>query len=206
MGISLSIRHPVDRIIWAHTPSSMFTTSSAYKFLVSYESVSNAGSSNLEVQRKFWKSIWQLWVSHKIKHFVWRACYNALPTMVNLHQCHIVSTVSYKLCNDHPEDTLHVVWFCKDIIGVWTSLEWFHQSVPSPPACFSDLLSRFLYCRDEFRAEIFLIAVWLIWNRCNALHFGDLPFRCPAFAVKQAAFCSMAMPRAAQGVPRNTLT
>ena len=160
----------------------------------------------MEVQRKFWKSIWQLWVSHKIKHFVQRDCYNALPTMVNLHRCHIVSTVSCKLSNDHPEDTLHVVWFCKDIIGVWTSLEWFHQSVPSPPACFSDLLSRFLYCRDEFRAEIFLIAVWLIWNRCNALHFGDLPFRCPAFAVKQVAFCLVATPRAAQGVPKNTLT
>ena len=34
MGISLSIRHPVDRIIWAHTPSSMFTISNAYKLLV----------------------------------------------------------------------------------------------------------------------------------------------------------------------------
>lgn len=95
---------------------------------------------------------------HKIKHFVWRACNNALPTMVNLHRHQIVSNVSCNLCNDQPEDILHAVWFCKEISGVWTSLEWFHPSVPSPPACFSDLLSRFLYYREKFRAEIFVIA------------------------------------------------
>jgi len=109
IGIPLSIRCPVDRIIWAHTRSGMFTTSSSYKLLVSYESMSNAGSSNPKVQRKFWKSIWQLRVPHIIKHFFWRACNNALPTMVNLHWRHIVSTVNSKLCNDHPKDTLHAV-------------------------------------------------------------------------------------------------
>ena len=84
LGIPLRIRCPVDRIIWAHTLSGMFTTSSAYKLLVSCESVSNAGTSNLDIQKKFWKSIWQLRVPHKIKHFAWRASNNALPTMVNL--------------------------------------------------------------------------------------------------------------------------
>ena len=49
IGIPLSIRCPVDRIIWAHTRSGMFTTSSSYKLLVSYESMSNAGSSNPKV-------------------------------------------------------------------------------------------------------------------------------------------------------------
>ena len=71
LGIPLSIRCPVDRITWAFTPSGMFTTCSSYKLLVSCDSSSSAGSSNLEVQRKFWKGIWQLRVPNKIKHFVW---------------------------------------------------------------------------------------------------------------------------------------
>lgn len=41
----------MDRIIWAHTLSSMFITSSAYKLLVSCESVSNAGTSNMKIQK-----------------------------------------------------------------------------------------------------------------------------------------------------------
>lgn len=58
MGIPLSERLPPDRITWAHTPSSMFTTSSAYKLLIACDSASNVGTSNLKSQRRFWKSIW----------------------------------------------------------------------------------------------------------------------------------------------------
>ena len=70
-----------------------------------------------------------------------------------------------------------MVWFCKEIHGVWDSLDWFHQSVPSPPVCFSDFLARSLHYHEEFPAEIFVIAAWMIWNRRNSLHFGrpDLP-------------------------------
>nr|POE53753.1 hypothetical protein CFP56_23293 [Quercus suber] len=34
LGIPLSFRRPPDRIAWAPTPSSMFTTSSAYKLIM----------------------------------------------------------------------------------------------------------------------------------------------------------------------------
>ena len=48
LGIPLSIQRPIDRIIWAHTPSGTFTTCSAYKLLVSCDASSSAGGSNLE--------------------------------------------------------------------------------------------------------------------------------------------------------------
>ena len=67
---------------------------------------------------------------------------------------------------------MHAVWLCKEILGVWLSLEWFHQVVPVQPVCFRELLSRFLHCQDEYRVEIFVITTWSIWNRRNALHFG----------------------------------
>ncbi|XP_075673362.1 uncharacterized protein LOC142642791 [Castanea sativa] len=92
--------------------------------------------------------------------------------MVNLHKRQIVQNVSCNLCNDHPEDVLHAVWFCKEISSVWDSLDWFHQLVTAPPVCFRDLLARFLHYREEYRAEIFVIVAWLLWNRRNALHFG----------------------------------
>ena len=53
LGIPLSIRCPVDRIIWAHTPSGTFTTCSAYKLLVSCDVSSSASGSNTEAQKKF---------------------------------------------------------------------------------------------------------------------------------------------------------
>ena len=117
-GIPLSIRCPTNRIILAHTPSSMFTTCSAYKLLVSCDASSTAGGSNPKAQKKIWKGIWQLRVPNKIRHFVWRIYNNALPIMVNLYRRQIVPSACCAQCNALPEDFLHVVWSCEAISGV----------------------------------------------------------------------------------------
>ena len=109
MGIPLSERLPPNKITWALTPSGMFTTGSAYKLLIACDSASNAGTSNPESQRRFWKSIWQLHTPNKIKHFIWKACQYALPTMANLQQRHIVTLATYKGCKEQPEDPLHAL-------------------------------------------------------------------------------------------------
>ena len=96
----------------------MFATSSAYKMIVSCDSIPNAGSSNLENQKKFWRCLWQLRVPNKIKHFVWRACNEALPTMANLHRRHITSSAGCELCKEHSEDAVHPLWLCKEISNV----------------------------------------------------------------------------------------
>ena len=67
LAIPLSLRRPPDRIAWKHTPSGMFTTSNAYKLIVSCESRSNAGSLSVESHKKFWRWLWQLRMLNKIK-------------------------------------------------------------------------------------------------------------------------------------------
>ena len=103
--------------------------------------------------------------------------------MVNLHWRDIVPNANCALCKDHPEDSLHAVWACEVISGVWNTLDWFHQSVSAQPSSFNNLLSKFLFCHEEFRAEIFVIIVWFLWNRRNAIHFG-----CPALLIQ--SICS----------------
>ena len=115
LGISLSTCRPDDHIIWAHTPSGMFTTCSAYKMLVFLDISTSAGGSNSDDQKKFWKGIWQIRVPNKIRHFVWRMCNNALPTLVNLHRRNIVPNLTCTQCHNLPEDSLHAVWYCEAI-------------------------------------------------------------------------------------------
>nr|POE86707.1 hypothetical protein CFP56_46918 [Quercus suber] len=62
-GIPLSIRNSEDMVIWAYTPSGVYTTSSAYKLL---SASSTPGSSNQEPQNIFWKAIWELRIPDKI--------------------------------------------------------------------------------------------------------------------------------------------
>ena len=112
-------------------------------------------------------------MSNKIKHFVWRACNEALPTKTNLHHRHVMDSDICDLCGELPTDTVHALWSCKDIACVWSSLEWFHQSVPVRPMNFRELLARFMPSQDEYKAKIFAIAGWCVWNRCNAIHFNQ---------------------------------
>ena len=128
----------------------------------------------MENQKNFWKSLWQLRVPNKIKHFVWRACNDALLTKENLHRRHVMDSDTYDLCREHSEDIVHALWLCKEITCVWFSLEWFHQVVPVQPSNFRELLVRFMPCQDEYKAEIFVIAAWCVWNRRNAIHFNQV--------------------------------
>ena len=51
LGIPLSKRNPPNRIVWAHTPFGLFSTSSAYKLLVSSILAGLADSSILRPQK-----------------------------------------------------------------------------------------------------------------------------------------------------------
>ena len=172
LAIPLSLRRPPNRITWKHIPSGLFTTSSAYKLIVSCESMSNAGSSSVENHKKFWKSLWQLQMPNKIKNFVWRVCNEALPTKMNLYHRHVTDSNICDLCGEFPEDTVHAIWTCKEVAGVWSSLDWFHQSVLVQPVNYRELLARFMPSQDDYKAEIFAITGWYVWNRRNAIHFN----------------------------------
>lgn len=134
LGIPFSRRSPTDRVVCAHTPSDMFSTSSAYKLLAASITASNARSSSVEPQKQFWRGIWWLCVPNKIKHFIWRACNNALPTKSNLFQRQITT-----------------------LEGVWSAHNWFQQFVFPLPLNLCDLLNRFLLVHDDFRKEIFAV-------------------------------------------------
>ena len=161
LGIPLSFNLPCDRLIWSKTPSGLFTTRSSYKLLTCDAVANNPSNSNSSPQKSFWRGIWMLRSPSKAKQFTWRACNDALPTMVNLLRRHIVTSNVCEVCKSQPEDILHAVWGCEDLEVLWRRLSW---------ACH--LLSNFLQVSDDYRAEIFIIMAWLLWNRRNNLRLG----------------------------------
>ncbi|XP_075645214.1 uncharacterized protein LOC142616214 [Castanea sativa] len=110
LGIPLSNRLPPDRPTWGLTANGLFTTKSSYKLLVTLDNSNSTGSLNRASQRKFWNRLWNLRVPNKIKHFAWRACNNALPTMSNLAHRHISTSDICEQCKSEPEDTIHALW------------------------------------------------------------------------------------------------
>ena len=83
-------------------------------------------------------------VPNKIKHFAWRACNNALPTMANLHRQHIIPNDICEICKVEPEDQIHALWSCKEVEAVWGSFQWANHAASPPPVNFADLLANFM--------------------------------------------------------------
>lgn len=145
LGTPLSIRSPVDRVVWAYTPSGLFTTSSAYKLLTASATMNNVGSSNFEPQKKFWRGL-----------VATGAQQNQAFYLESLQQCsssngqpfprHISTSELCEICNGSPEDVLHAFWQCKDVKCVWNAHSWFQQAV-SPPRLNFCVICLIGFCR-----------------------------------------------------------
>lgn len=109
---------------------------------------------------------------NKVKHFAWRACNNALPTMANLAHRNISPFDVCELCKTAPKDTFHALWACSKPEEVWNMLSWTQSATHTHPLSFNNLLDCFLQVQEDFRKEFFIMVAWTIWNRRNALKFG----------------------------------
>ena len=109
---------------------------------------------------------------NKVKHFAYKACNNALPTMSNLAHRHISTSDLCEQCKAAPEDTIHALWACKELEGVWGSLSWARPTSLARPQSFNDLLDCFLQVQEDYRKELFIMVAWAVWNHRNSLKFS----------------------------------
>ena len=57
-----------------------YSVQSAYGMLVEEASSQDLGSSSMEGSQKVWKGIWKIRTPNKIRHFIWHAARDSLPT------------------------------------------------------------------------------------------------------------------------------
>ncbi|KAK9993760.1 hypothetical protein SO802_023463 [Lithocarpus litseifolius] len=90
-----------------------FTVKSAYHLAVRISSLENRGSaSDCSLMRRFWRSLWRLPIPHKVRHFAWRACREALPTKVNLKKRKVLTNDSCEWCKVKLETAGYALWGC----------------------------------------------------------------------------------------------
>ena len=86
------------------TRNGLFMMRSASKLPVTQSLSPNKGTSSDDSNmRHFWRRIWSIPMPHKIHHFVWRACCNALPTKNNLLRSKITQEELCKDCKGAPK-------------------------------------------------------------------------------------------------------
>ena len=85
-NIYISQIETADALIWPHTFDGEYSVQSAYRLLVTTQQQDQPGVSNTEVGKDLWNSIWKMEVPNKVRHFLWRAVRESLPTKSNLHR------------------------------------------------------------------------------------------------------------------------
>ncbi|KAK3200125.1 hypothetical protein Dsin_023540 [Dipteronia sinensis] len=141
--------------------------------------VNNKGSSNPGPMISWWQSFWKTRIPIKIKIFMWKACHDWIPNMVNIARMGVQTNGLCGACKSAHETTLHSLWECDKLKHI--SGEWRHGGSPlrSNHSNFFDLVCDIscLVSREEM--ELFYVLVWRIWFCRNSNLHG-----CQIYKVK----------------------
>ena len=143
-GIYVSEDSIEDKLIWPLTPSGDYSVKSAYQMLSSATLTSKASSSSSEGFKGVWKGIWQIRAPNCVRHFMWRAVKDSLPTKMNLYRRHVVGDALYPLCDETQESILHSLWYCEQAQVVWWSVRSFAPLYEEHHRTFMDLFESVL--------------------------------------------------------------
>lgn len=93
--------------------------------------------SNEGAENRFFKVIWGFPVPSKVVAFAWRVAHQGIPTMKNLMKRAIKfennRNGNCDFCQEHVEDTYHVLFVCKLSYDVWMSCyHWLRIQIAFP--------------------------------------------------------------------------
>ena len=87
--IPLARSQTEDSLFWPFMADGQYNCKSGYHFLKELETGVEEGT-QLELDKKFWKSIWSLDVPNKYTNILWHACRESLSTKSNLNRKTII--------------------------------------------------------------------------------------------------------------------
>nr|POF22818.1 putative ribonuclease h protein [Quercus suber] len=159
-----------DILIWPFNPDGVYSVKSGYRFLQDSRLAHQPSPSNSNPLKQLWKHLWSLDVPNKVKHLIWRACKDALPTKKNLVRRKVVSDSLCEMCKQHEEDTLHALYHCPELQSLWMTTPAWNQDILKQKTCFTDfIVSVFAGLKEP---ELLMVVLWNLWKRRNNLRLG----------------------------------
>uniref|UniRef100_A0A2N9EKI3 Reverse transcriptase zinc-binding domain-containing protein n=1 Tax=Fagus sylvatica TaxID=28930 RepID=A0A2N9EKI3_FAGSY len=127
---------------------------------------------NMELQW-LWKKVWKLSIPGKVKHFLWRAHHESIPTSFNLYRRKICSSACYPISHQEDETTIHALWQCPLACNTWALAPKQVQKIPNQVQEFSDFMN-WIFCNLPMEVvEDWAGVMWSIWNAWNKMVFED---------------------------------
>ncbi|KAF4369729.1 hypothetical protein G4B88_022127 [Cannabis sativa] len=129
--------HPIstqDTYFWSLTPHGSYTVNSGYHLAHTQLHQNEPSSSDSKFFNDWWKKLWALPLPPKLKHFLWRVCYDILPTSRNLFNRKTLHSPHCSRCHYHDETLEHALFRCPASQKLWNCRNsWIHDGIsPSP--------------------------------------------------------------------------
>ena len=168
-GIYVPEDNSDDSLIWPLTPSGAYSVKSAYQMLSSATIKLTASSSSSEGFKGVWKGIWRIHVPNCVRHFMWRAVKDSLPTKLSLFRRHVMGDALCPLYDEAQESILHSLWYCEQAQVAWRSVRSFAPLYGKHHRTFMDLFESVLLQHSSYDIAWFATITWCLWQRRNRL-------------------------------------
>ncbi|KAK2637437.1 hypothetical protein Ddye_032229 [Dipteronia dyeriana] len=99
-----------DSLMWHYEKMSSYSVKSDYHLGCKLASL--LSSSGLNATESWRKYLWRIKIQAKVKLHIWKACFNRLPTNVNLAKRGLPVETQCSLRDKWPETTMHALWTC----------------------------------------------------------------------------------------------
>ncbi|XP_042939585.1 uncharacterized protein LOC122274630 [Carya illinoinensis] len=132
-----------------------------------------------------WKRLWSMKVAPAVKHFVWRACKEALPTLANLKIRKVVEESLCPICNLEPETSGHALWGCVAARDVWNQRSVKTQKMSFQHDLILKVWSKLNQKPNTYELEECVVTMRGIWSRRNESMHGK-GFKHPNTVVRGA--------------------
>ena len=108
---------------------------------------------------------------HKVRHFIWKACRDILPTKKNLVQRKVLHDDRCNECHEEAKTLVHLFWSCSRARKVWSCTKIHFGIAPVKiHSCF-DLMWHMIMEGNYDESKVALVAtiaraIWVIEMRC----------------------------------------
>ena len=144
--------------------------------------------SNLGRNKRMWSGIWSLLVPPKVKHLLWRATHEAIPTLLNLWKRKVVASATCPRCLSACEDTIHSLWSCPALRVIWDATAAGQRLLKHRFMTFADLMEKVVEIKECFDINLVAVILWMIWDCRNSDRVGGCSTDLRTIRAKASTF------------------
>ncbi|GAA0158247.1 hypothetical protein LIER_43436 [Lithospermum erythrorhizon] len=171
LKMPLNNLNQADSIIWGPHPKGIFTVKTTYEFIHTLSQEASLGPTTSNPQHTFYKRFWKIKISGKIKHFLWKALNNNLPTTNKLRQRKVDIQPTCILYGTHEETVMHVLHPCSFTQEVNRILKITYMNGREME--FQDLFELKWDRLPPDRFRTWLTSLWMVWHQRNQRVHGE---------------------------------